>query len=77
MLIIKKTIGKAIPFSELKDHQLFISGGVIYTKLLPQDLKEWGINNVNAVGILSGGLTKFCPDEKVFLCASEKIKNNS
>ena len=54
-----------------------MSNGVIYTKLLEQDLKEWGINNVNAVGILSGGLTRFWPDEKVFLCTPEKIKNNA
>ena len=77
MLVIKKESKKAILFSEVKDHQLFMSNGVIYIKLLEQDLKEWGINNVNAVGILSGGLTKFWPDEKVFLCTSEKIKNNS
>ena len=50
-----------------------MSNGVIYTKLLEQDLKEWGVNNVNAVGILSGGLTKFWPDEKIFLCSSEKF----
>lgn len=73
MLVIKKESKKVILFSEVKDHQLFMSNGVIYTKLLEQDLKEWGINNVNAVGILSGGLTKFWPDEKVFLCYSEKI----
>ena len=73
MLIIKKESKKAILFSEVKDYQLFMSNGVIYTKLLEQDLKEWGVNNVNAVGILSGGLTKFWPDEKVFLCSFEKF----
>lgn len=77
MLIIKKENKKAIPFSEVKDHQLFMSNGVIYTKLLEQDLKEWGVNNVNAVGILSGGLTRFWPDEKVYLCISENFKNNT
>lgn len=73
MLIIKKESKKAILFSEVKDYQLFMSNGAIYTKLLEQDLKEWGVNNVNAVGILSGGLTKFWPDEKVFLCSFEKF----
>ena len=62
---------------EVKDHQIFMSNGVIYTKLLDQDLKEWNINNINAVGILSGGLTRFLPDEKVFLCTSKNLKNNT
>ena len=74
MLIIKKESKKPILFSEVKDHQLFMSNGVIYTKLLEQDLKEWGINNVNAVGVLSGGLTRFWPDEKVYICYAENLK---
>lgn len=75
MLVIKKKNKKAILFSEVKDHQIFISGGVVYTKLLEQDLKEWRIDNVNAVAILSGGLTRFWPQEKVFLCEYENKKS--
>ena len=74
MLAIKKRNKKAILFSEVKDHQIFVSNGVVYTKLLEQDLKEWGINNVNAVAILSGGLTRFWPQEEVFLCEYENKK---
>lgn len=40
MLVIKKRNKKAILFSEVKDHQIFVSNGVVYTKLLEQDLKE-------------------------------------
>lgn len=54
-----------IPFSDVPDHTIFSYSGVLYTKLLPQDLKEYGITNVNAAGILSGGLTFFYPDELV------------
>lgn len=77
MLTIKKAKQKAIYFSEVLDHQQFMSGGVIYTKLLQQDLKEYGIGNVNAVSVVNGGLTYFQEDEKVFLCVTEKIKNNT
>ena len=74
MLVIEKSGEILIPFSEVKDRQIFMSNGVIYTKLSTQDLKEWGINNVNAVGVLSGGLTRFWPDEKVYICYAENFK---
>lgn len=73
MLFIKKKQGKAIDFEQVKDHQQFMSNGVIYVKILRQDLKEYGINNVNAVSIVNGGLTYFDKDEKVYLCEVQKI----
>lgn len=54
-----------IAFADVPEHSIFSYGGVLYTKLFSQDLKEYRIKNVNAVGILSGGLTYFYPDEVV------------
>lgn len=56
---------KNVSFSALDGQQAFYSGGVLYLKLLSQDLKIYGIGNVNAVAVLSGGLTFFQDDEKV------------
>ena len=59
-----KAISK-VNFEEIKDHCCFYSSGVLYLKLLQQDLKFFGIDNVNAVSVLNGGLTFFESDEKV------------
>lgn len=53
-------------FKNLKERSFFFSGGVLYKKILQQDLQEFGISNVNAVSLLNGGLTLFGADEEVF-----------
>lgn len=66
-LLLQIVSGKSqkVNFADVPEHTIFSSNGVLYTKLFSQDLKEYDINNVNAVGILSGGLTYFQSDEEV------------
>lgn len=52
-------------FSDVKDKEFFVSGGVLYLKINQQDLREYNIENINAVSI-NGGLTKFYEDETVY-----------
>lgn len=62
-----------ILFKNLEERSFFFSGGVLYKKILQQDLLAFGINNVNAVSILNGGLTKFDADEKVYGTEVERV----
>ena len=54
-----------IRFEHIEDKCCFYSGGVLYMKILQQDLKHLGINNANAISILNAGLTFFESDEIV------------
>lgn len=68
MMEIYKYVKKIekVNFENIPDGNCFYSNGVLYKKILEQDLKAFGINNVNAVSIFNGGLTFFGSDEKVF-----------
>jgi hypothetical protein len=58
-------INQKICFEEIEDKGCFYSGGVLYMKILQQDLKHYKIDNVNAISILNAGLTFFETDETV------------
>ena len=58
-------------FSEVKIGDFFQSGGVIYKRLHLGDLEEFDISNVNAMGLISGGLTYFWPDEEIKILSYE------
>jgi hypothetical protein len=62
-------------FDHIEDRCCFYSGGVLYMKILEQDLNAFGINNVNAISILNAGLTFFEPDEIVDEATKEQISN--
>lgn len=65
-LIVEYTkINSKVRFEHIKDSSCFYSGGVLYMKILQQDLDFFKINTVNAVSILNGGFTFFQSDEKV------------
>ncbi len=55
----------SIGFGDLKDRDCFYSNGVLYMKISEQDLKEYGINQVNAISVKNAGLTFFEYDEMV------------
>ena len=65
---------KKIKFEELQDREYFYSNGVLYLKILQQDLDEYGINNINAVSLLNTGLTFFQNDEMVYRSTKEYNK---
>jgi len=52
-------------FKDIKDKFWFFSGGVLYMKILQQDLEHYKISNINAISIINAGLTFFQPDEIV------------
>lgn len=52
-------------FKYIKDSCCFFSGGVLYMKILQQDLTHFEIDNVNAISVLNAGLTFFASDEVV------------
>lgn len=56
---------KAVEFKDIPCGTRFYGGNVLYIKISQADLDSYGINNVNAVSFLNGGLTKFEPDESV------------
>lgn len=60
-------------FQDVQDRECFYSGGTLYMKIFSQDLKEYGIKNVNAISIINAGLTFFVADEEVII--AEKIVN--
>lgn len=62
---------KKIKFEELQDRECFYSNGVLYLKILQQDLDEYRINNINAVSLLNAGLTFFQNDEMVYMSTKE------
>lgn len=61
-----KRLNEKVLFEDLKGGECFRSGGVLYIKILPQDLTWFKIENVNAVCILDAGLTFFDHNEEVF-----------
>lgn len=65
---------ETIRFEHIKDKTCFYSGGVLYMKILQQDLKYYKIENVNAISILSEGLTFFETDELVNEAIREAYK---
>lgn len=67
-----KTTSK-VSFEHIEDRRCFYSGGVLYMKILQQDLKHYKINEVNAISILNGGLTFFQADEIVNEAIREQI----
>lgn len=54
-----------ILFGAVEDRACFYSNGVLYMKILSQDLKAFNITNVNAISIINAGLTFFDADEVV------------
>lgn len=52
-------------FRTLKDRECFFSNGILYLKVLTQDLKEYNINCINAISIINAGLTRFYDDDLV------------
>ncbi|MBY6761764.1 hypothetical protein HYH84_12545 [Clostridium botulinum] len=62
-----------IRFEHIEDKCCFYNGGVLYMKILQQDLKYLGINNANAISILNAGLTFFESDEIVNEATKEQI----
>lgn len=63
-----------IDFYQINDKECFYSGGVLYMKILQQDLEAYNIINVNAVSILNAGLTFFMADETVNRATKEYRK---
>ena len=61
-------------FEQIKDRECFYSGGVLYMKILTQDLDSYGISNINAISILNAGLTFFQADEMVNEATKEQLK---
>ena len=63
---------ESVLFEVIKDKECFYSNGVLYMKILQQDLDLYKINStdevkgINAVSIINAGLTLFSRDEKVF-----------
>jgi hypothetical protein len=70
--IIGNSANQKALFSEIKDRECFYYGGTLYMKILSQDLREYNINNVNAISIINAGLTYFNDDETV--CKASKKK---
>lgn len=64
-------------FESIKDKECFYSGGVLYMKILQQDLNYYKIDNINAISILNAGLTFFEADETVVAAIREykKVKD--
>lgn len=48
-MIIEYKKENEIAFEDLKDKECFFSNGVLYMKILSQDLKEYNISCVNAI----------------------------
>ena len=55
-----------VQFREINDRECFYSGGVLYMRILKQDLYNYGIKYVNAISIYNAGLTFFNDDEDVY-----------
>lgn len=69
--------GDKVKFKSVKDQQCFYSrNGVLYKKILSQDLKIYGITSINAISIINGGLTKF-DDDEIVIKAITKYKHNN
>ena len=64
-VIVYESNQKSVTFRDLKDKDCFCSNGILYMKISEQDLKEYGINQVNAISIENAGLTFFQDDEEV------------
>ncbi len=65
-----------ITFECVKDRGCFYSGGVLYMKILQQDLDHYKIDNINAISIINAGLTFFDLDETVYRAVREVEKFN-
>ena len=61
-------------FNQIKDRECFYSNGVLYMKILQQDLDEYNITDINAISIINAGLTYFDGDEEVYK-AEKKVNN--
>jgi hypothetical protein len=73
-MIIKYTRASSkVNFESIKDRECFYSGGILYMKILQQDLNFYNIKNVNAISIINAGLTFFEPDETVYKSTKEEI----
>ena len=64
--VIVSTRKEKTVFKNIKDREFFYSGGILYMRIFSQDLKEYNIDNVNAISIINAGLTYFDDDETVF-----------
>lgn len=64
-------------FESIEDKECFYSNGVLYMKIMQQDLDFYKINStdinkgINCVSILNGGLTLFEADESVYKAIKE------
>lgn len=65
-----------IRFEKIKDNGYFYSGGVLYVKILKQDLQYYEINNVNAISVFNAGLTFFKPDDIVKKAIRQQFDKN-
>jgi len=63
-----------VNFCQINDRECFYSGGVLYMKILQQDLESYNIINVNAISIINAGLTFFEADENVNRATKEYRK---
>lgn len=70
-VIVYESYKKSVNFEDLENKECFCSNGVLYMKINEQDLKEYGINQVNAISVENAGLTFFDNDEEV-----NKVKRN-
>lgn len=73
-IVIEYQKKEKVLFEEIKDRECFYSGGVLYMKILQQDLEAYNINNVNAISIINAGLTCFANDEEVYRASKEDRK---
>lgn len=65
-MIIEYQKGSRVVFKDIRNRECFYSSGVLYKRILQQDLESFGIDCVNAISILNGGLTLFDADEEVY-----------
>lgn len=71
--VFKFDKSEKVNFENIADKGFFISSGVLYKKIFSQDLQAFGIQNVNAISLLNGGLTFFASDEEVY-CVNMEYK---
>lgn len=74
--VFKFDKSQKVNFENIVDKGFFSSSGILYKKIFSQDLHAFGIQNVNAVSLLNGGLTFFAPDEEVY-CVDMEYKHES
>lgn len=65
-------------FGDLGKRAHFMCGGILWVKIFENDLKEFGISQVNALAVISGGISHFDADESVIeVKFRKKIKKSA